>query len=228
MVQVMSGQSTIQGPMGRNLKFGASVPARSWIGPQIKAPRYLNCAITQFLRLYADLPDLRVPLPTRFTMPHPLPARFSPGCRLAGGHSPYVMGLESLQRNHRFAFPHLLGLAPLTIEPVRQRSIGWLTGGVVVVLGEQSPIRITISIERAPAGDLRHDDGRPHRSGVPAHAVAGPGHAPGPDGAAGILRHLGSEASRRWPERLAVDLAWAPASCRAPSRTTWASRSWPG
>lgn len=78
-----------------------------------------------------------------------------------------------------------------------------------------------------------------------------------------ILLHLGSEASRRWPEgvvhaedavyrfvarllapasepgeagapqrqareRLAVDLAWAPASCRAPCCTTGASRASPG
>jgi hypothetical protein len=54
-----------------------------------------------------------------------------------------VTGLDSLERNYRFTFPHLQDIAPLTCEPVRHRSTGWLTGSVGVGIGEHSPIRIT-------------------------------------------------------------------------------------
>ena len=72
-----------------------------------------------------------------------LPPLFSAGCRLTGGAKPYVMGLAGLEATYRITHPHLRDLAPLTREPVRHRTIGWLTGGVGVALGEQSPTRIT-------------------------------------------------------------------------------------
>lgn len=72
----------------------------------------------------------------------PMPALFTPGCRLTGQHSAHVMGLESLEKNYRYTFPHLVDMVPLTREPVRHRSTGWMTGSVGVGIGEHSPIRI--------------------------------------------------------------------------------------
>jgi len=72
-----------------------------------------------------------------------LPDLFTSGCRLTGGQINPVTGLDSLERNYRFTFPHLQDMAPLTREPVRHRSTGWLTGSVGVGIGEHTPIRIT-------------------------------------------------------------------------------------
>lgn len=72
-----------------------------------------------------------------------LPALFTPSCRLTGSQSAPMTGLDSLERNYRFTFPHLLDMAPLTLDAVRHRSTGWLTGSVGVGIGEHTPIRIT-------------------------------------------------------------------------------------
>lgn len=71
-----------------------------------------------------------------------LPTLFTPGCRLTGQHSAHVMGLESLEKNYRYTFPHLVDMVPMTREPVRHRSTGWMTGSVGVGIGDHSPIRI--------------------------------------------------------------------------------------
>jgi AraC-like DNA-binding protein len=71
-----------------------------------------------------------------------LSALFTPDCRLTGQHGTHVMGLESLEQNYRYTFPHLVDMVPLTREPVRHRSTGWMTGSVGVGIGDHSPIRI--------------------------------------------------------------------------------------
>lgn len=68
---------------------------------------------------------------------------FSANCLLTGGQSLVARDLESLDRNMRFTFPHLVEVSPLTSEPLWHRSFGWANGSVGISVGQHTGIRIT-------------------------------------------------------------------------------------